>query len=219
MPTIVLLSSFHMQLGKCNSDELYRIIESVQPEVIFEELSWDSFKWVYANDNIPESVEALTIKRYLLKKPTVHIPVDTHEKGSYDFFDGYDFIAQESSEYCILFNEQMVNISQYGYSYLNSKTCEEHIEKLKALEEGVLAKTSNEQLLNQYRSDKELDDMREVEMLRNIYSYSRDHHYNRALFICGAQHRKPLMEKISQFLTTENNPVDWLLYQDHLPEI
>lgn len=219
MPTIVLLSSFHKQCGKCNPDELYIIIESVQPEVIFEELPCDVFKWVYADGNTAESLEALTIKRYLLKKPTVHIPVDTHEKGSYDFFDGYDFIAKESSEYSVLFNEQMVNISQYGYSYLNSKICEEHIEKLKALEEGVLAKTGNEQLLNQYRSDKELDDMREVEMLRNIYSYSRDHRYNRALFICGAQHRKPLMEKISQFQTRANNPVDWLLYRDHLPEI
>jgi len=36
---ITLINSVHKKLGKCNSNELYKIIERIQPEVIFEKPS------------------------------------------------------------------------------------------------------------------------------------------------------------------------------------
>jgi hypothetical protein len=53
MYNITLLSSFHKNLGKCNPDELYKIIEEIQPEIIFEELSFDTFSFVYSDGYIP----------------------------------------------------------------------------------------------------------------------------------------------------------------------
>jgi len=38
MYTITLICTTHSELGKSNSDELYKIIESICPDVIFEEL-------------------------------------------------------------------------------------------------------------------------------------------------------------------------------------
>ena len=67
MYNIKLLSSFHKIHGKCNSDELYKIIEEIQPEIIFEELSFDIFHLVYSDGHIPNTIEAITIKRYLQK--------------------------------------------------------------------------------------------------------------------------------------------------------
>jgi len=56
MYNIIILFSFHMERGKCNSNELYRIIEKIQPEIIFEELPYDVFEIIYANGYIPESL-------------------------------------------------------------------------------------------------------------------------------------------------------------------
>ena len=62
---ITLLSSFHQELGNCNADELYKIIESLKPDVIFEELPLEIFNTVYEKNYIPASLEAKAIKRYV----------------------------------------------------------------------------------------------------------------------------------------------------------
>jgi len=37
MQNVILISTEHLDSGKCNSDELLKIIETINPEVIFEE--------------------------------------------------------------------------------------------------------------------------------------------------------------------------------------
>ena len=39
MYNITLICTAHKEVGKCNSVELYKIIEEFKPEIIFEELS------------------------------------------------------------------------------------------------------------------------------------------------------------------------------------
>lgn len=39
MHNIHLVCTFHSETGKCNADELYKIIEVINPDVIFEELT------------------------------------------------------------------------------------------------------------------------------------------------------------------------------------
>ena len=43
MYNITFIGTCHGKYGKCNSDELYKIIESISPDVIFEELTQDLF--------------------------------------------------------------------------------------------------------------------------------------------------------------------------------
>lgn len=88
MYKITLLSSIHCKFGKCNSGELYRIIENLEPEIIFEELSSDIFDILYTDEYTPQSLEAFTIKEYLKKHPVSHFPVDTHVKNESDLFMG-----------------------------------------------------------------------------------------------------------------------------------
>jgi len=44
-----------MERGKCNSNELYRIIEKIQPEIIFAELPYDVFEIIYTEGRRPTS--------------------------------------------------------------------------------------------------------------------------------------------------------------------
>ncbi len=53
-------------------------------------------------------------------------------------------------------------------------------------------------------------DERENEMLRNIYSYMESKKYARALFLVGAAHRKPIMDKISRIEEKNKSALNWI---------
>jgi len=68
MYNITLISTSHRGLGKCNSDELHKIIESISPDVIFEELSHDLLDRFYTGNQIPiEPPEIKSIKKIFTK--------------------------------------------------------------------------------------------------------------------------------------------------------
>jgi hypothetical protein len=214
MHNIIVISSFHNQLGKCSPDELYRIIEEIQPEIIFEELCLDTFSMVYADDSVPNTIEAIAIKKYLRKYPVKHFPVDTYPDNESDIFNGADEIAKRSSEYMKLWNEKLSMISLYGYEFLNSYECIELIDKTKEIEETVLSKINDVNLSREYESERILHNNREYEMLKNIYDFSKQFNYNKATFICGAEHRKALKVKIQEFETKERQKLNWTFYNE-----
>lgn len=214
MYNITLLSSFHNRLGKCNPDELYKIIKEVQPEIIFEELSFDTFSFVYADGYIPNTIEAIAIKKYLRSYPIKHFPVDTYPINEDELFNGADEIAKKSIEYVNLWKNQISMITQYGYSFLNSSACIELMDKMFNLEETVLLEINNVKLSREFKFENELHNKREYEMLRNIYIYSKQYPYNKALFICGANHRKPLKDKIQEYEAKENLKLNWTFYNN-----
>ena len=217
MYNITLLSSFHKNLGKCNSDELNKIIEEIQPEIIFEELPFDTFSFVYSYGYIPNTVEAITIKKYLRNCPIKHFPVDTYPINETDFFNGADEIAKRSNEYVRLLKEQVSMITKDGYNFLNSNTCMELLDKIRIVEETVLLVINDVKLFRDNKSESELHNKRENEMIRNIFNYSKQYPYNKALFICGAEHRKPLKQKIQEYETKEKLKLNWSFYPNQKP--
>jgi len=215
MYNITLLSSFHINLGKCNPDELYKIIEEIQPEIIFEELSFDTFSFVYSDDYTPNTVEAITIKKYLKYCPIKHFPIDTYPILETDLFNGADEIAKISNEYIKLWKEQVSMVTNYGYNFLNSNACIELLDKMSIVEETVLLAINDEKLFRDFKSEKELHNKRENEMIRNVFDYSKQYPYNKALLICGAEHRKPLWQKIQEYETKEKLKLNWTFYKNH----
>jgi hypothetical protein len=212
MHSVTLLSSFHIELGNCNSKELYKIIEEISPEIIFEELPHNIFEIIYEEGETPQSLEAITIKQYLKKHPIKHFPVDTYKINEDNMFDGYDIIASKSAEYTELFKQELSMTSQFGYSFLNSKDFGDQFEKIRNIEENVLLDINDLNLLTRYRSDHEINNRREHKMLQNIYNYSKQFHYDKALFICGAEHRTSIMKKITEYDEKEKFKLNWIFY-------
>ncbi len=216
MYNITLLSSFHKIHGKCNPDELYKIIEKIQPEIIFEELSFDGFGIIYSADYQPQTVEAITIKKYLQNHSIKHFPVDNYPINETDLFSDAQLIWDNSSEYRDIWNQKLLKINQYGYNFLNSNECAEILNKISIIEETVLTKTNNVKLLKEHKAEKTLHDNRENEMLRNLYNYGKQHPFEKAMFICGAEHRQPLRQKIKESEAKENLKLNWTFYNDIL---
>jgi hypothetical protein len=214
MFNITLLSSFHKIYGKCNPDELYKIIEEIQPEVVFEELFFDGFGIIYSVGYQPQTVEVIAIKKYLQKYPIKHFPVDNYPIKETDLLSDAQIIWNNSSEYRDLWNKKLLKLNQNGYIFLNSNECTEMLERIRVIEETVLTETNNVKFRNEHKAEKELHDKRENGMLRSIYSYSNQYPFDKALFICGAEHRQSLRRKIKECEANETLKLKWAFYND-----
>lgn len=95
MYNITLLSTVHKEIGKCNSEELYKIFQSINPDVIFLEAFENSYsqyhQMLFSQFGVyQERLEIKAIQAYSQNHPFEYVPVldiglsDEFEKKNYD---------------------------------------------------------------------------------------------------------------------------------------
>ena len=206
----------HLEYGKCNADELYKIIESIKPDVIFEELYPKLFKIIYNYGQRPdELLEIKTIKRYLLNHNIQHIPVDIDLSDKFELeFDNMFDTIEECEAYKELQEERYLMTFRKGLSFLNSKACVKLHEKTKLTERTLIDQLINKDHLLHIRSTYyQIMEIRETEMIKNIYNFSRHTNYKQGLFFIGAGHRKSIIEIIKGFNNKETFKLNWRFYE------
>lgn len=209
MCNITIISSFHKNYGKCNPNELLKIIESFKPEVIFEELDKKTFRDIYVNANTPVSNEAIAISYYLKKHPIEHIPVDTYQFDFNKLFSGAEQISLFNQEYSNLWKQHASFIKKFGYEYLNSDDCSKIIQRIKKLEQNALVGINDKKLSNSYDTEFLINEKRELEMLKNIYDHCMKSPTSKGIFICGVHHIHGFKEKLTDFKLSENINIEW----------
>ena len=214
MYNITLFVTQHGELGKCNSDELYKIVEAINPDVIFEELPIESFDNFYNGNLIDIPVEVMCIKKYLQSHEIKHIPVDSIadpdrsplEKLMFDKFE-------RDTEYRKIKNEHNSLIAREGFDYLNSDKCMELVEKWMLIEKNIVESDKYKNLyLHPHLFFYEDIDNRENVMLQNIYNYSKENQYNQAVFFLGCGHRKSIISKIAEYEKRAEIKLNWTIY-------
>ncbi|HLU85657.1 MAG TPA: hypothetical protein VKZ45_09280 [Vicingaceae bacterium] len=232
MHKITLISTIHSEKGQCNSDELYKIIASINPEVIFEELPPNYSDMYYSNsfdmhcaNNIllnrrPPVVplEVKCIKRYKENYNIKIFPVDvdvTQKLSKYQdeiYFLFLTFFKYEN--YKILNNEKEALLLQEGFHFLNSRKFLDFLNKKEALEKNIIkSEIQKNRLQNIYKLfHAEQYDSRENAMLNNIYNYSEESQYDQAVFLIGAEHKKSIMQKITEYVKRSDIKLNWTMY-------
>ena len=214
MGIITLIATGHTERGICNSLELYKIIEQVAPQVIFEEVPPSKFEAVYDGKR-GDSLETKTIKRYLQKYTVKHFPIDldTSEMEEKSVRNKWNQMALvfnlQSNEYINLLEQHDLLTERLGFPYLNSCQCTDSLERKRCLEEEIVRNLNHAPLSGGYNDWLHFNDQRENEMIRSIYRYSTSNKYDRALVLIGAEHRKPLMEKIARFEYGKLEGLQW----------
>lgn len=214
---ITLICTRHYELGKCNSEELHKIIESISPEIIFEELSHYQFMQVYDFGTLA-TLETNAIKMYLQNHEIKHLSVDTYKLSNsyYQEIDSmeviFNYMFDESRRLRELVDNQMLLLSQNGFNLLNSKRNDDFLEELSILKKSVLDIVNDERLFRINRLETESIDNREYKIIENIYNYSKENQYNKALLLIGSGHRKSIIEKIEKYKTQEDVKLNWTLY-------
>ena len=221
---ITLIATAHKENGLCKPIELYNIIEQIKPDVIFEEHSPRGFDAIYKNGLPSDSPETNAILLYLKKYPIEHFPVDVDEDLLVDINGNKlvdnQFMIKVNSMFerfkqNIEYNELSIRLyystNKRGFQFLNSNQCTELLRDKNLLEERLLKEINDEKLTQTFRRWMYIIDLREKEMLKNIYSYCNQKKYENALFLVGAEHRWPLIEKISRIEKENELILNWNL--------
>jgi len=214
MHSITIISTHHAEIQKCNSDELYKIIDSINPDVIFEELPSISFDNIYNNNRSDISIEAKSIKKYLQNHEIEHIPVDTIADPNRSSIERLMFEKFERyPEYKRIKYEHNSLIAREGFNYLNSNKCIDLVEKWILIEKAIVKSDEYKDLyLQPYNSFYEDVNSREKVMLQNIYNYSKQSQYNQAIFLLGCGHRKSIISKIVEHENQSDIKLNWTVY-------
>jgi hypothetical protein len=219
MYNITLISTRHEEIGLCSSYELYKIIEGINPEVIFEEIPPSFFDQYYASKT-RRNLETDTINNYLETHKIEHILVDSDDVPSVSFFEKHANMMGRVEgltdingfNYRNLIDRNSEYIAMYGFRYLNSAHCVGYNDGICDAVENGLKTLNNDSLFQTYKSWNEVIEKREHEMLRNIYRYSREHSYDRAVFTLGAGHRRSIIEKMRDYGKNELLKLNWTFY-------
>lgn len=215
MCSIILIATGHRENGLCNSSELLKVIEEINPDVIFEEVPPGKFHMLYAGQ-LQDSLESFTIKEYLKTRSIPHIPVDLDLNESFginfrmDVKQMDDVIEYYSPQCSHLMNLHASNAARYGFPYLNSQRCNTLLEKRHQLEDMAIRNINKAELLATHNKWLEFLAVREKEMIRNIYDFSANNRYEKGLFLVGAEHRKPIMNRIPEFEKNPKQKINWI---------
>ncbi len=232
MYNITLIGTVHSENGLCSSDELYKIIDDIKPEVIFDELPShsydmyysDSFDMYYANcillNKRPPIIplEVKSIKKYKQNYDIKIIPIDIDVRqkiSKYQDEISYMYLTfWKCEDYKKLEIEKEVSMAQEGFHYLNSDNFIDFLEKKELLEKNIMeSEIQKNRLLNIYKLfHTEQYDNRENAMLQNIYNYSKESQYNQAVFLIGAEHKKSIMQKIIEYEKLFEIKMNWTMY-------
>jgi hypothetical protein len=207
MHEITLICTYHAVEGRCNEAELYSILESIRPDVIFEETPPSYYDAYYVERSRFHNVEHAAISRYSDAYNVPHVPVDSDDVPDETFFLNHDRMTkrvrggtdQNGFHYRELSKTSLLNIERGGFNYLNSQHYMNRNNELNAILEAALTTIGDHGFFETYRLWNEVNAKRETEMLRNIYEYSSQHRYNKAVFLIGAGHRKSIIQKVDSY--------------------
>lgn len=218
MPNVTLISTEHMEFGNCNSDELFKIVESIKPEVIFEEEPNDDKYHSYYNDgNSFKSLEIRAIIKYKLNHDIIHLPVDK-PINEFVSLHALDLLTKKFSQYHDykqIIKKHCSLRDNYGFDYLNSEKCSELFEKMKLIQKQILSNNGLEinNLDHFYNLFQQEVDARENAMLQNIYNFSNSNKFEQAVFFLGYAHRESIEKKISERELKKGIKINWTFYK------
>ena len=210
-PSITLVSTVHKEIGQCNSKELYKIIKLLNPDVIFLEAFESSYnkyhQMLFSQFGIyHERLEIKAIQAYSQNHNFEYIPV--LDIGLSNEFEKKLTIVSENTNYQKILDNYTLLETVHGFQFLNSKKQIALQEEMRELENRIIDKKIMHQKAN------ENFDAYEHSMLRNIYSFSKEKSFNKAIFMCGAGHRKTITQKILEYETKETLKLNWIFYND-----
>lgn len=210
MHHINFISTIHKEIGKCNAEELYKIIDKLNPEVIFLEAITETYsayeKYLFSTYGVYHNkLEIAAIQKYSYNTSFQYVPVC--ENGLSDTFQKKIKLVCQNINLQKLIDKFNFLASVNGFEFLNSLDCINLQEEMRVLESRIL---SNSEMDKKVNVDIEAY---EIPMIRNIYSYCNNNHFRSAIFMCGAAHRKSIIEKIEKSKTEENLNLNWTIFE------
>ncbi|MGJ8592924.1 MAG: hypothetical protein ACSHXF_10270 [Aquaticitalea sp.] len=209
MCTVIVLGTTHSEGGACTSEELYKIIHKINPQVVFCESSPEKLpQYIKRTDVVTPEMEV--IRKLIKEKSTEIIPVDLNE-DPFDkrLEDMFSLIKREMKVYynahSVLLNETYLK----GFTFLNSLDGDKIFKDMDDMEKYFIDKVKHKELTDFYFDWLKWNDMRENQWISLIDKYFKLNKSKKAVFLVGAGHRHRLMDKIKNIEDGNKIFFDW----------
>jgi hypothetical protein len=211
MHNIIFISTIHKEIGECNADELCNIIEKLNPEVIFLEAVDETYSayenYLFSTFGIyHKKLELSAIQKYSHIHSFEYVPVC--ENYLSEAFHQKNKLVCQNKDLQKLIDNSISLAATCGFSFLNSLESINLQEEMRMLESRILSGSNLDTIVKQ-----EIEAY-ENPMIQNIYSYCKNHQFNTAIFMCGAAHRKSIIEKIEKFNIQEEITLSWTVFEN-----
>jgi hypothetical protein len=209
MHNIIFISTIHKEIGKCNADELCKIFETLKPEVIFLEAVDETYSayenYLFSTYGVyHKKLELSAIQKYNHTHSFDYVPVC--ENYLSEAFHKKSKIVSENRDLQKLIDNSISLAEAYGFNFLNSIESINLQEEMRMLESQILRGSDLDRIV------KEDIDAYENPMIQNIYLYCKNHQFNTAIFMCGAAHRKSIIEKFQKVNAQEHLKLNWTVF-------
>lgn len=212
MKSITLVCTVHKENGAASASNLYKILEKIQPEVIFLEVTPDDFDNYYAAPGL----EPKAVIQYKRNRHVALVPVDLSiaDKNIHMKFQRlFGVIDSNSTTY---YQQKDCDIQKcvykYGFSYLNSDQHSKDHADLNEQDLETIRKIDDPEITKLYEYWNTMILCREDEMMNRVYKYSRDNTFQKAVFLVGAAHRGSIIKKSKEFSNHDPESIEWNYY-------
>ena len=222
MQQITIIATRHQNLGICNSENLYRILEMLNPQIIFVETPPSCYEATYEAQT-HKTLETEAIIAYADHNEIEIVPVDSDDLPSREFFKAHEIllkkieaqINQNGFDYRYLVDRHSSFIYTHGLAYLNSLSSDQNLNAINKLIENGLNIINDQKLIDSWAQWIEVHEKREQHMLNEIERFSQSRPYSQAVFTIGAGHRRGLIKKIDELNNSSLTRVEWSLYSTY----
>jgi hypothetical protein len=210
MHTVTFISTIHLEIGRCNADELHRIIEKLKPEVVFLEAIEETYSeyenYLFATYGVYHTkLEISALQKYNATNSFQYVPVC--ENGLSEAFHRKNKIVCQHREMQRLLDNYNLLAATHGFRFLNSLESIYLQEEMRRLECRILDDNEMVKII-----EADIDEY-ENPMIRNIYSFCRNNPFGSAIFMCGAAHRRSIIEKIEKSTREEKVDLNWAVFE------
>src|SRR5690606_30366666 len=178
-------------------NNLYNVLEYIQPDVIFQELPPSSKSsgilesksvYLYKYENVSRNI----MVRFVDKE---EVPSDLFFNQLKDMFNRFDRLTTENGQiYRSLMEADKRKIMEFGFSYLNSHETENLNDERKSAIYRCINDLGNGSFLKLYDKLCSIVAERDNEMIRNIYEYANSNSFINAVFLVGSAHRNNIIK-------------------------
>jgi len=208
---ITLICTTHRESGKCNEQELLKILLAVGPEVIFEEIRPADIESSYVDES-KYNLEMRAIREYMKVKKAQQVPVDDYEIPE-DFGPHMqaldEFVESVTGTYRDAMGEMCRKQFELGFGYLNSSAFVSSFKESERLYQETVFKHGNDLARIKLSEWNDQIHKRDASMLGNIYRFCQQTDFMEGAFLVGAGHMLSIMDGIERRIKDQPTLVTW----------
>lgn len=216
MKEIIIIFTAHKEFGAFSSSSLIKILEALQPDLIFLEASPDDYHQQFVVRNY-DSLESKALFNFQKTNDVDIIPTGTSKSKEFliESHMKYQRLnraieVHSTAQYRGKYTQRESKENMEGFAYINSEEYGEVQKELNLEEKIILEETENIEFIKLYEWWHALHDERESEMLTNINNHCLNMLFEKAVFLIGAEHRNSIINKTKE-LVTDN--IKWRYHQ------